>query len=157
VNELEIPKSIEIEHKQLHNLLSEAIESGGATGDAAKTVAAILAPHFKKEEQFALPQLGLLRSIAEGKEAYSWDKVLRLSEKLKNELGQMLQEHKAIVFALNNLVKAASKEKKNNFVEFAEKLALHAQAEEEIFYPASIIVAEYVKLQSKQSKLGTSP
>jgi len=28
---------------------------------------------------------------------------------------------------------------------FAEKLMLHAQTEEEIFYPAAILVGEYVK------------
>lgn len=52
----------------------------------------------------------------------------------------MLQEHKAVVAALNNLVAAAEAENKPEHVEFAKKLMLHAQTEEEVLYPAAILV-----------------
>ena len=59
----------------------------------------------------------------------------------------MLLEHKEIVGALEVLAEAARKEEKDEFVHFAEKLILHAQTEEEVLYPASILVSEYLKLK----------
>lgn len=144
---MQIPKSIQLEHDELHKILSAAINEGGATGDAAKAVAKILQPHFEKEEYYALPPLGLLEAFAFGRSHPEIDDVLRLTDKLKAEMSQMLQEHKAIVGALNGLVKAAIKEKKTEYIHFAEKLTLHAQTEEEIFYPAAILVGEYIKLK----------
>jgi hypothetical protein len=55
-----IPQSLEVEHKELHEQLKKAIDSGGKTGDAAKAVAELLHPHFEKEEEYAMPPLGLL-------------------------------------------------------------------------------------------------
>jgi hemerythrin superfamily protein len=37
-------------------------------------------------------------------------------------------------------------EKHVGFAEFARKLILHAQMEEEVMYPAAILVGEYVRL-----------
>jgi hemerythrin superfamily protein len=45
------------------------------------------------------------------------------------------------------LTEAALKENKLDYVQFAEKLTLHAQTEEEVLYPAAILVGEYLKLQ----------
>lgn len=48
-----IPQSLKVEHKELHKLLKQAIDSGGKTGEAAKIVAELLHPHFEKEEKYA--------------------------------------------------------------------------------------------------------
>jgi hypothetical protein len=37
-------------------------------------------------------------------------------------------------------------------VVFAEKLKLHAKNEEEVFYPAAILVGEYLKLRDQDSQ-----
>ncbi|MEP6800914.1 MAG: rhodanese-like domain-containing protein [Acidobacteriota bacterium] len=68
-----------------------------------------------------------------------------LGERLKTELPRMLNEHKLIVVALQNLLRAATKEGHAGYARFAQKLILHAQMEEEILYAASIIVGEYLK------------
>ena len=59
----------------------------------------------------------------------------------------MLEEHKMIIEALHNLITASRNENKSQYVEFAEKLMLHAQTEEEVMYPAAILVGEYIKLK----------
>jgi len=38
-------------------------------------------------------------------------------------------------------------ENKPQYAEFSEKLILHAQTEEEVMYPAAILVGEYIKLK----------
>ena len=140
-----IPKSLKLEHEELHAELSRATKVSGKIGDSAKAIAEILHPHFMKEEEYAMPPLGLLSSIAEGKITAEMKTVLMMTDRLKAELPEMLKEHKAIISALKNLMDAAKKEKKMEYVSFADKLILHAQNEEEVLYPASILVGEYLK------------
>lgn len=143
--EFEIPRSLKSEHEELHATLVRATKEPGATGTAAKAVAALLHPHFVKEEQVALPPLGLLAPLARGEWKPEMRAVLDLTEKLKADLPQMLAEHRAIVAALDKLGQAARADGHAEYAEFAEKLKLHAQTEEEVSYPAAILVGEYVK------------
>lgn len=70
-----------------------------------------------------------------------------MTDTLKTELPQMLEEHKAIVAALEKLKETARQEKKPEVVHFAEKLVLHAQTEEQVSYPTTILIGEYLKLK----------
>ena len=73
--------------------------------------------------------------------------VLGLTQKLENDLPHMLDEHRQIVTVLDKLKLAASEENKLEYIEFAEKLKLHAQTEEDIMYPAAILIGKYVKFK----------
>ena len=143
----EIPYPLKVEHEELHAELAEAIEAGGIIGEAAKGVATVLHPHFLKEEEFAIPPLALLSALAQGQIRPEMREVLTMTNKLKAELARMLEEHRAIVDALDILSGAARKEKEMKYVRFAEKLILHAKNEEEVLYPAAILVGEYLKLR----------
>lgn len=68
-----------------------------------------------------------------------------MTDKLKAELPKMLEEHKQIVAALEVLVKHATEEHHPEVAEFAEKLMLHAQTEEEVSYPTAILIGEFIK------------
>ena len=146
---LGVPKIIEEEHHALHEELEAAIKAGGKTGEAAKLVEERLAPHFKKEEEYALPQLGLLSELAEGKVSADANKAIELSDKLKAELPKMLEEHKGIVEALEGLKRAATEEKSEIGLKFVETLSHHAVNEEQVMYPAAVLVGEYLKLKTK--------
>jgi hypothetical protein len=100
-----------------------------------------------KEEEYALPPLGLLPLLTEGKMTPEMGDVLLLTNRLQTELRQMLAEHKAIVAALQHLAEVAKQEEKLEYARFAEKLMLHAQTEEEVLYPTAILIGEYVKLR----------
>lgn len=141
-----IPYSMQAEHEALHADLEKAIASGGETGAAAKVVAHVLHAHFESEEKYALPPLGLLPALAEGKISHEMTQVLEMTDTLKAELPRMLEEHKVIVDALQKLIKAASQEQKTERVHFAEKLMLHARNEEEVAYPTAILIGEYVRM-----------
>lgn len=145
----EIPKPMKIEHDELHAELVNATKAGGRTGDAAKAVAKVLHPHFVKEEEFALPPLGLLTKLIHGGVEPEMADVLKMTDRLETELPQMLSEHKDIVAALNNLIDVARAENKPEAAQFAEKLMIHAKAEEEVSYPTALLIGRYVK-----SKLG---
>jgi len=101
--ELKIPKALRIEHEGLHSELVEATNASGKTGAAAKAVAEVLHAHFVEEEEYALPPLGLLSLLAEGKATPDMENVLTMTDRLKAEHHQMLGERKAIGTALKNL------------------------------------------------------
>ncbi len=145
----QIPTPLKLEHEELHAELVTATQAGGRAGEAAKEVAKVLHDHFMKEEEFALPPIGLLSALARGEVDGNMKSVFGMTDRLKAELPQMLEEHKAVVAALKNLIGAAEAEKKPEHARFAEKLMLHAQAEEEVLYPAAILVGEYLKLKFK--------
>ena len=145
--EFKIPQTLKAEHEELHADLTKAMKMPGKVGEAARTVATFLHQHFVHEEEYALPPLGLLPALADGKVTPEMRRVLAMTDKLKTELPQMLAEHKAIVGALKKLVTAAESEGKPEIARFAEKLILHARTEEEVMYPTTILIGEYVRAQ----------
>jgi len=143
----EIPGSLKEEHKELHEALDKYTKLPGKTGAAAKEVAKLLHPHFIKEEAYALPPLGLLSDLAKGQISNNMKEAIAMSDKLKNELQEMLTEHGQIVTALQKLYQAAKDENHPEVIRFTESLKLHAKTEEEVMYPAAILVGEYLKLK----------
>jgi hypothetical protein len=71
--------------------------------------------------------------------------LLKMTDRLMPELGTMLAEHKEIVGALAKLIRAAEAENKPGDAHFTEKLMLHGQTEEQLLYPAAILVGEIVR------------
>ena len=141
----EIPKSMQTEHEALHSELAKLTNAGGRTGEAAQKLASVLDPHFQSENQYALPPLGLLVPLSEGKFDCGMTAVLSMTDKLQADMAKMLSEHKEIAAALSQLRNAASSENKPEGVKFADELAAHALAEEQVTYPAALLIGLYVK------------
>ena len=141
----EIPTAMKAEHDELHRELVHATKAAGQTGEAAKAVAKVLHEHFVKEEEYALPPLGLLPALAQGKFEPAMADVLAMTDKLEAEMPQMLAEHKQIVAALEKLVAAAKTEQRPDVVKFAEALMMHALAEEQVAYPTALLIGRTVK------------
>jgi hemerythrin superfamily protein len=60
----------------------------------------------------------------------------------------MLEEHKAIRAAVQKLARVAGQEKKTEQEQFARDLALHAQTEEQVLYPAAVLVANLIRARA---------
>lgn len=147
--ELKVPEALKIEHEGLHERLAKATEESGKLGEAAREVAKLLHPHIAKEEAYALPPLGLLHLLAAGRVSVDMGEVLPMTDRLKSELPQLLAEHSRIVVALRAFGEAAREQGKVQYAELAEQLVLHAQAEEDVFYPVALLIGEYVRLRLK--------
>jgi hypothetical protein len=143
--EIRVPESMRVEHAEIHDELLRAINAPGRVGAAARELAAVLHPHFVREEEIALPPLGLLAPLARGETLPEMREVLPLTDALRTELPRMLEEHTAIRAATGRLGDAARLEGNTEVVRLAEKLALHAQSEEELFYPAAVLVGDLVR------------
>jgi hypothetical protein len=149
-NGLQIPKSMQIEHEALHSDLVKLTKAGGRTGEAAQRVAKVLDHHFQKENEYALPPLGLLIPLSEGKFDCGMTAVLAMTDKLQAGMPTMLAEHKDIEAALSELKTAATSENNAEGIRFADELAAHAQTEEQVTYPTALLIGLYVKGKAVQ-------
>jgi len=139
------PLSLCREHEELHADLARAGQVPGRIGEAARAVARIMHPHFLREDEYATPPLSLLPRLARGPVTPDMAAVLPLVARLKEELPLMIEEHRAIMGAVRELAVAAETENDEPYIRFAAELMMHAQLEEEVLYPAAILVGEYVK------------
>ncbi len=142
-----IPRSVQLEHAEIHAALAEATQAPGRTGSAARELAHVLHPHFLREEEIALPPLTLLAPLAAGDTLPSEVLALALamSDALRAELPRMLQEHRRIRAAVDDLRSAAQAEGATRFAHLAEHLALHAENEEQVLYPAAILLGDIIR------------
>ena len=147
MSKADLPNVLRTAHAELHEEMVAATRLGGETGAAAQAVVRVLFPHILLEEEFGIPPLSLLPRLARGEISADMASVLRWTELLKAELPRMLDEHKQIVEALKGFLRAATAEQHSGYARLAEKLSVHVQLEEDVLYPASIVVGEYLKLK----------
>jgi hypothetical protein len=147
---MKAPLSLCREHEELHADLARAGQVPGRIGEAARAVARIMHPHFLREDEYATPPLSLLARLARGPVTADMAAVLPLVARLKQELPLMLEEHRAIMGAVRELAVAAETENDEQYIRLSAELLMHAQIEEEVLYPAAILVGEYVKLKLPQ-------
>lgn len=143
--DIRTPPSIAAEHRELHEVLARASKETGELGRAAGDLERALSPHFRREEEIATPPLGLLPRLARENPTADMRAVLQMTDDLERELPQMLEEHEAIRKALAKFRGAAEKARRTEYVRFSDELAAHAREEEEILYPAAVLVGRYVK------------
>ena len=142
------PSSLEEEHKEIHEKLEKIVSSSGDTANIAKQVQSIMQPHFEKEEHLSIPVLGALQPYVNGiLTEETKNQAIQISQKFKQEYPTMLEEHKQIVVALDNLENTAMKENRQDVLSFIADLKSHAMNEEQVTYPATIVVGELLELK----------
>lgn len=142
------PSSLEREHEEVHKTLATIVESSGNTAAVAKQVRTLMQPHFEKEEQLSIPVLGALLPYVEGTlSPEAKNQAIEIANMFKQEYKNMLNEHKQIVVALNNLSKTASMEDRLDALAFIEQLKAHAMNEEQVTYPATIVIGDLLQVK----------
>lgn len=141
----QIPEGLRREHRGVHEELEWATKRPGRVGAAARELAKVLHPHFVREEQVALPPLALLVPMSRGERPANADAVLALTDTLRRELPTMLREHVAIHEATRRLRDVAAAAKDARVVRLADALAAHATQEEEVNYPAALLVGALLR------------
>ncbi len=143
--DIKIPKALMEGHHELGASMEEAAMEGGKVGREASSLITVLKPHEMREEQFALPPLGLLSSLAGGQLEYDMAAVKLMIDTFRAELPKMRAEHEAILAATDRLAVAAIEEGKVQYVRLAEQLKLHIAEEEDVYYPAALLVGMYLE------------
>ena len=75
-------------------------------------MAQFLHPHLERENELALPVIGITRELSEAKSSLDFAKALEPLGKFRPEYEKMLREHAEIVKALDEHEKVAKKPKK---------------------------------------------
>lgn len=144
-----IPRALQVEHEDLREALARLANEPGQIGEAGAEVQALFDSHAAREEQFALPLLGLLAPLAAGAVIADAPAVIALSRRLRFQLPDMLDDHLAIVAALQILLDKANELGRSDASDVARRLILHAQLEEEVLYPAAILVGMYLEARGE--------
>lgn len=140
-----IPKPIKKGHENLCSEIETLIASGGHIGEKAQILKDVIYPHFEKEEAYALPPLGLLLALSEGHWTVGSDEAIEMSDMLQSKLSELKIDHENILVALQNLNKVAEDENNLYAKQFVTDLKLHAAIEDQILYPTTILIGNYLK------------
>jgi hemerythrin-like domain-containing protein len=142
---------MEKEHQEIWQLLIGVQNLSGKTGSVAERLAKDLKAHIEKEESLALPLLGILRDLVDGKlSPASATRASLLQTKFEREYPGMLHGHKELYKVLERLKKVGAEEGHLTAVRFAEVLEKHSQEEEEVLYPAAILAGRTAAKQVKK-------
>jgi hypothetical protein len=146
---LQVPASLKNAHDALHVTLKRAMREPGHIGETARKIMQLMDGHMLREEKFALRPLGLLMELGRGGTPAELAEAGRLAQGLKHEMAQMVNDHRQIAELLRELATEAGTQLKPEYVELAEDMILHAQMEEDVFYPAALLIGEYAALVRK--------
>ena len=144
----EVPSSIKKEHTYLLDRLHKLTSLQDSTGSAAIKLNDLMEHHFQEEEDYVLAPLGVLPLLASGKIPEESKKIILLTEKFKSNSAQMIAEHQLIKVYLDELMLAARKENHPEISGFEQELHKHAAIEEEVLFPAAILIGLYLKQNS---------
>jgi hypothetical protein len=138
------PAVIVTKHGHLRDALARAARDGGAVGDVARSLEQPLSSHLKNDEELVMPPLGLLRPLVDGAQPADVAKVAALVARIEREWPQRLAEHRIILDGARRLRDAAARERKPEFADLGDQLSTHAIIDDQVLYPASILVAKYL-------------
>ncbi len=146
----QIPASMRAEHDHIHHMLEEATQQPGAVGAAARELAVVLGPHFNRENEIALPPLGVLPELARGGVPADAEAVLAMTDALRAELPHMLEEHVHIDAAAKKLEAVAREHGAAEVERMASELQTHAQTEQEVSYPTALVIGDLIRARLGQ-------
>lgn len=139
------PKSLLHGHEHLYADIKDIISMGGKVGKKAEFLSDLLYSHFQKEEEYALPPLSLLLALSEGNWKVDTKAAISMSNKFQSIMEEMKKEHNNIDKVLVELKTLADEENNSKAKLFVQNLRLHIELEDQVLYPATILVGNYLK------------
>lgn len=141
---LETPQSLQLDHEILLSKLNQIASTNTKSAPNAKNVADTFRAHFRREEKTVLPQLSLLMTIVEGKWNIDTEEALLKNNILLKEFQELKGEHQKILDAAKEMIKVSMEEKNQEAKDIAEEIILHIKIEEEVSYPAILVINKYL-------------
>jgi iron-sulfur cluster repair protein YtfE (RIC family) len=117
----------------------------GPTGEMARNVMQVMDGHMMREEKFALRPLGLLKALSRGETPAEVAEAARAVEGLREQMPQMIDEHRQIAELLREFAREAEAAGKAEYVVLATELIQHAHLEEDVLYPAALLVGRFAE------------
>ena len=143
-----IPSSIKNTHVKLLAQIHQFTLIQDSSGRVALKIEDFMQHHFKEEEDFMLPTLGLLPLLINGQLPEKKETIIALSEKATAAMDHMSAEHQLITAYIKELKQASKKDNLPKVIAFENDVVQHAESEEEVFFPTAILIGEYLKLKT---------
>ena len=143
-----VPSSLKNTHAKILDHVHQLTFAKDSSVQVALKLEELMLHHFKEEENIILPPLGLLPTLAKGKIPKESKDLTLFTDQLKTQMDHMSAEHQLIKAYIEELKQASKKENLSAIVTFENEVSQHAISEEEVFFPASILVGEYLKLKT---------
>ena len=150
---LELPEALQLSHAQLSGALAKISRRSGRTTALADTIAQTLEPHLEHEEGKVLRILGLLAPLTASQFEPEWMEDDSEWEELERNESALHLEHRQLVTAGEELLAIARAEDAAEVLDFAERLLLRIRLDEDVFYPAALLIRNYLKLRAGKEYL----
>ncbi len=143
----DLSEPLRLSHARLNAALSAAMRAGGQTMIAAEAIAPLLEPHLQKEDTEVLQTLGVLEALAADGTDFAGVGDYAQLENLETSANSLREERAALSLAAERLLTTARTEGVNEVAEFAERLLSRLGLDQEIFYPAALLIRNYLRLK----------
>ena len=147
----EVPSSLKKTHSELLQQLHQFTLINDSSATVALKLEELMLHHFLEEEDYILSPLGLLPSLSKGQFPEHPQEIIILSEKAKSQIDHMSAEHQLITAYIEELKQASAEENQPAIIAFEKDVSKHALSEEEVYFPAAIMVGEYLKSKLKSN------
>jgi hypothetical protein len=139
-----VPTFLLQEHRMLLQEIDSIVLLHDKGDSASVKLAELMHHHFKEEEDYVLPPLGLLRALSQNKFPQNPEKVIEMTEKLRSQLDHMSAEHQLIKAFLNELKAQSGAVKRSGVADLESRIEKHAKSEEEVFFPTALLIGNYL-------------
>jgi len=136
------PVSILLGHRTLEREFARTLELGGLAGLVAGNTAKALDVHFREEEALLFPLISYIAALPGGAAIPEPEEISILSGRLEAAMPGLLEDHRVIRETLDDLAGAVRGADPGRLAAFAEMFHVHATTEEEIHFPAALLVGE---------------
>lgn len=143
---LTVPDALLRAHDEVRGELVRASLEDGPIAIATKRLAPLCLSHFEYEEKTVFPVLALLPYLEQGDLRPEMMDVLQLIGDFHANRDALRREHQLMVSAIEELRRAAHNEKNREYAEFAYCLRAHERIEEEVIFPAVVLIGKYLLL-----------
>jgi len=143
----DIPQSLRVEHSETLERLSLLARRKGQVGVVARKAIALFKRHAAREQEFILPPLTLLSTLADGKVTPDMAWAIAMADRVRAERETIFQEHTQITDVLNELVVAADRAHDKDAAEFAEAAAGDSLNDVELLEPMVLVIGDYLRSQ----------
>jgi hypothetical protein len=143
-----IPGAIKEEYEDLYERLNAAARVRGEIGRTAMAAFRHMQSHYLKDQEYALPPLKLLPTVAADNVTGEIDQIQTMCNRLKRQLPSLIEENDTIIGELGQLADAAAKEEKPEYRDLARHFIQFLEREKHILYPASVLMGEYIRVKT---------
>jgi hypothetical protein len=144
-----IPGPVKEEYEALYWKLNEAARLRGEVGQAAMAAFRHVQSHYLKDQEFALPPLKLLPTVAANNVNEEIDNIQTMCNRLKRNQPQLIAEGNQIIEELSLLADVAAREQKQDYHDLARRFIKFLELERDVLYPSVVLIGEYIRAQAE--------